>query len=366
MTSPATSSALSSRISDPVTPEQFLRQIAAHDLPPVILFLGPEAYHRRACREALLARALPEAERESGLTRHDLDEVSLRDVLDDAWSFSLFAPRRVIWAIGAEGALPKRLTAEDDPGAAAIAGYLKNPTPGVTLVFEASRYGFEGDDKPRTERVRKFYSSIPTVVEFHPFSLEAARALARDLAHKRGLTLGTRELGALVEALGCDAARIDAEIEKLSLFAGTGRPVTLADLEALTPDARTATLFSLVNALGRSDRLASLQCLDTLVKEGEYLPLALSFLGAQFRLALAAHESGARNAHEIQSQFTRLGIRIWRDRAEQVAQTLAAFPPARLQRALQLVFEADKSLRDARPDDRVVLEEFVLNLTRAA
>ncbi len=358
------SSAPSSRISDPVTPEQFLRQTAAHDPPPVVLFLGPEAYQRRACREALLARVLPDAERESGLTRHDLDEISLRDVLDDARSFSLFAPRRVIWAIGAEGALPKRLNAEDDSGAA-IADYLKNSTPGVTLVFEASRYGFEGDDKARTDRVRKFYSAIPTVVEFHPFSLEAARALARDLARQRGLNLGTRELGALVEALGCDAARIDAEIEKLSLFAGPGRNITLADLEALTPDARTATLFSLVNALGRSDRLASLQCLDTLVKEGEYLPLALSFLGAQFRLALAAHESGARNAHEIQSQFTRLGIRIWRDRAEQVAQTLAAFPPARLQRALQLVFEADKSLRDARPDDRVVLEEFVLNLTRA-
>jgi hypothetical protein len=128
--------------------------------------------------------------------------------------------------------------------------------------------------------------------------LEAARTLARDLARQRGLTLGVRELGALVEALGCDAARIEAEIEKLSLFAGPGGKVTLADLEALTPDARTATLFSLVNALGRSDRLASLHCLDTLVKEGEYLPLALSFLGAQFRLALAAHASGARNAHD--------------------------------------------------------------------
>ncbi len=118
-----------------MSPEQFLRQLAAQDPPPAVLFLGPEAYHRRTCREALLARALPENERESGLTRHDLDEISLRDVLDDARSFSLFAPRRVIWAIGAEGALPKRLAAGDDAAASAIAAYLEKPTPGVTVVF---------------------------------------------------------------------------------------------------------------------------------------------------------------------------------------------------------------------------------------
>ncbi len=348
-----------------MTPEQFLRQLEKPGPPPVVLFLGPEAYQRRACRDALLAKALSAQERESGLTRHDLDEVSLREVLDDARSFSLFAGRRVIWAGGAEGALPRRLAADEASGAAPIAGYARDPTPGVVLVFEASRYGFEGDDKARIERVRKFYAAIPDAVEFRPFSPEAARALARDLARQRRLDIGVREIGALVESLGGEAGRIAAEIEKLSLFAGPSRAVTLADIESLAPDARSATLFALVAALGRSDRLAALESLDVLLREGEYLPLALAFLSTQFRLALAAHESGSRSASQIQAQFTRLGIRIWRDRAEQVAQTVASFSPARIERAIELVFEADRALRDARPDDRVVLEKFVLDLTGA-
>jgi len=40
-----------------------------------------------------------------------------------------------------------------------------------------------------------------------------------------------------------------------------------------------------------------------------------------------------------------------------------AFPPLKLTRALEKVAQADRDLRDTRPDDRVVMESFVLALT---
>jgi len=40
-----------------------------------------------------------------------------------------------------------------------------------------------------------------------------------------------------------------------------------------------------------------------------------------------------------------------------------SFPKERLERAVQSVFEADRALRDARPDDRIVMEEMILSLT---
>lgn len=103
--------------------------------------------------------------------------------------------------------------------------------------------------------------------------------------------------------------------------------------------------------------------LDALLRQGEYLPLALTFLAAQFRLALVAQEAGARNAAQIEQQFRRQGLRIWRERAEQLAQTAAAFSGEKLRKAIERVYRADKALRDVRPDDRVVMEELVLSLT---
>jgi len=166
-----------------------------------------------------------------------------------------------------------------------------------------------------------------------------------------------------VEALGGEASRIASEIEKLALFAGTDRKVTPEDIAALVPDAQETTIFALVAALGAGNRARSLDALDTLVRNGEYLPLALSFLATPFRLALVAREANLRSAYDIQQHFTRAGVRIWRDRAEQVRQTVSAFSKERLETAMKRIFAADRALRDTRPDDRIVMEELILALT---
>jgi len=265
--------------------------------------------------------------------------------------------------------LPKGRSAEveEDVGgsssdAAPLEAYLRRPTPGTVVVIESSRYEFEGEDKARIERVQKFFSAIPAQVEFKPFTPEMARSLAQNLARAMDLKLGLAELALLLEATDGEASRIAVELQKLKLFAGD-RKVTAEDIAALVPDAQTTTIFALVAALGRGDRVRALECLDTLTRAGEYMPLALTFLATQFRMALAASEAQLRSAGEIQAHFNRIGARIWPERARQLAETMQAFPKARLERAVAKVFGADRDLRDARPDDRLVIEEMILALT---
>ena len=347
-----------------MTPGQFLAQVKRGAAAPATLLLGPEAYERRRIKRALLATVL-----ETAVTQHDLSELRLAEVLDDARALSLFASERVIWVANAEAALPKGKVAEEEGDgesagggdAAPLAEYLKDPTPGVTLVFEASRFDFEGDDKRKQERVRKFYAVIRDVVELRPYSAQDARAEAESLARKAGFRLAPEALDLLVEALGSDIARIAVEIEKLSLFAGD-RAIGVDDISALVPDARATTIFALVNALGRRDRARALGVLDTLTREGEYLPLALAFLSTQFRMALVSREAGLKSSQQIQSHFQRMGVPMWGSRAEQVWQTATKFSQPQLERALELIYQADKGLRDARPDDRTVMEQFIIQL----
>ena len=348
-----------------MSPEQFLQRIRKGPPAPVSLFLGPELYQLGLCRRALVDKILAPEDRENGLSRHDLETSTLAEILDDARSLSLFAPQRVIWVAGAEAALPRGRTAttEDSAGAAALAEYVRNPTPGTVLVFVASRYDFDGEERAKLERVQKFFSPIPELVEFRPYTVESARRLAQDLAKESGLQMDLSELGLLVDSLAADASRIVQEIEKLRLYVGASRKVTADDILRLVPNAQATTIFALVAALGRGDRKRSLEHLDSLLREGEYLPLALTFLGTQFRLAMVAHEAGLRTSQQIQAYFTKQGIRIWRDRAEQVNQTVTAFSAARLALAIHKVSGADRALRDTRPDDRVVMEELVFTLT---
>ncbi|MGD1093860.1 MAG: DNA polymerase III subunit delta [Bryobacteraceae bacterium] len=351
-----------------MTPGQFLEHLRKKAPAPAYLFLGQEPYQRERCRRALIDATLSAEERESGFSRHDLDQSSLASALDDAKSLSLFASRRVVWIAAAEAALPRGRASNEDEGPPAgdssvLVEYLKEPTPDTVLVIEASRYDFEGEDKPKLERVQKFYSAVQAQVEFRSFSPEAARATAQSLAKQAGVQIGLAELAILLEATAGNVARIAVEIEKLRLYAGTNRKVTADDIAALVPDAQATTIFALVAALGRGDRARALQILDTLASAGEYMPLALTFLGTQFRLALVARDAGLKNAGQIQAHFNKLGARMWPERARQIEQTVQAFPKAKLEQAVVKLFQTDRSLRDARPDDRIVMEEMILTLT---
>jgi DNA polymerase III subunit delta len=355
-----------------MTPEQFLSKLTRQPAAPVYLFLGSESYYRRLCKDALLDKLLPGGSRAEGLTQIDLEQMPLSRVIDDACSLSLFTSDRVIWVASAELALPRRLSAADDEQdsgdktgpADLLKHYLKTPTPGTVIVFECSRYEFSGDEKTKIERVVKFYAAIRDVVEFRPLTPESVRVLAQDLVKRAGLKIDTRELAILVEAVGGDASRLAAEVEKLSLFAGVERRVTAEDLRALVPNASQSNIFALVTSLARRDRAGALRSLDLLVRDGEYLPLALTFLGTQFRLTLAVQESGLRQPQQVVNYFTKQGVRIWRDRAEQILTTASSFTSDQVKRALKLIYEADRGLRDVRPDDRTVMEALVMSLTR--
>ncbi|MBI1792468.1 MAG: DNA polymerase III subunit delta [Acidobacteria bacterium] len=355
-----------------MSPEQLAAKLKRGGLAPAYLLLGADTYARDRCRAALLDAALPPEERENGLTQYDLNEAGLRDVVDDARSLSLFASRRLILTANAEGALPRQKAGqeEDDDaggapsGTAALDRYLKDPSPDVVLVFEAVRFDWEGgDDKKKLERIRKFYGSIAEVVELSRYSLDEARQEAQTLARKAGLNIDRSALDLLVESLGANLARVSIEIDKLRLYGSPERPITEEDIGALVPEARAATIFALVNALGRRDRRRSFQLLDTLVRDGEYLPMALTFLSAQFRMALASMEAGLRGAGQIQGYFAKAGVPIWGSRAEQVYQTISRFSQPQLERGLQLLFEADRDMRSPRPDDRIVMERLILELT---
>src|SRR5271168_3676922 len=103
-----------------MTPEQFLERLQKNGPAPAYLFLGPEPYQRERSRRALIDAVLPEEDRESGFTRHELDQIGLTAALDDARSMSLFSSKRLLWLAGAEAALPRgRSSEEDGDGSAA-------------------------------------------------------------------------------------------------------------------------------------------------------------------------------------------------------------------------------------------------------
>ena len=191
---------------------------------------------------------------------------------------------------------------------------------------------WKGKTKTRLERVRKFYSAIPAQVEFPRYSIQEARHLALELVKAAGLSLdrdGDRRAGGFA-GRGRDA-HLARRSRSCGFIAGRASGSASRNWRALVPDSSVSTIFVLVDALGRRDRLRALELLDTLVRQGEYMPLALSFLATLLRLALAAKERGLRSPQQIQQELSRPGRPIWRSKAEQIHQTATVFSKGQLE-----------------------------------
>ena len=216
-----------------MNPAQFLGSMKKGVPAPAYLFLGSEGYDRRRCKQALLDAHLTPEERVEGLTHYDLSQHTIAEVIDDARALSLFASKRLIVASSAEAALPKVARAaasesddqEEESGASSdvtpLRDYLRDPSPGVVVLFEATRFGLEGEDKKKAERVAKFFSAVKDTVELAPYSPEDARREAQSIVKRLGVAMEPAAMEMLVEALGADMARIATELEKLSLLSAS-------------------------------------------------------------------------------------------------------------------------------------------------
>jgi DNA polymerase-3 subunit delta len=347
-------------------PKALLAQLEKGPPAAGYLFLGNELFFRDRCRQALIQAALGEAAASGeGLTEFDLKEQPLRRLLDEARTFSLFASARLIIGSNADAALPRRVTTRSDsPDAAALAGYFKDPTPGVTILLECRRFGWnDREEKDKLERVAKFFAAVPQTVEMAPLTAEEALAVSQRLAKQHKLDVAPDLLAELVEMLGNDLARLSSDLEKLALYLGGQRAVTRQDLEVLIPEARQSGVFELTDALARKDRPRALDLVDTLAKTGEYWPLQLSMLARLFRQALAAKEQGARGVPQITRLFQAQGTQMWPARARQILDVGQKFSRLELERALIALFHADRDLRRDHPSDRIIIEQLVVKMT---
>lgn len=343
-------------------PKAFTKSIEGGKTEAGYLFLGNEMFFRDRCRQALRKAVI--GEDPEGFVEVDLKKESLARLWDETRSLSLFAASRLIIGCNAEAAVPNARSQAADEAREEMKRYFADPTPGVVVVFECTRFDTrDRDDKAKAERTAKFYDAVPAIVEMDRLSQADSFRACRALAERKGLQVEEDVLAELADMLGGDLSRMESELEKLSLYAGKAGVITRADIELLTPEARQSGVFELSDALARKDRGRALEIVHTLAAGGAYWPMQLTLLAGLFRQALAVRELNARDSRQVVAALGRYGVRIWPSRAQQLLGIAQKFKKQELERALTCFFEADRDLRRERPDDRFIMEQLILELT---
>ncbi|MCX8092149.1 MAG: DNA polymerase III subunit delta [Verrucomicrobiae bacterium] len=123
----------------------------------------------------------------------------------------------------------------------------------------------------KVDKRRVFYKTLEALgtVEQHDCpSLQDANwtaqmeMLAERALEERGRSIAPEALAELIERVGPNPRQLDSEIEKLTLYAGERRHLTLEDVTAVCSRNRLARAFALADALGDRDLAAALRHLD--------------------------------------------------------------------------------------------------------
>jgi DNA polymerase-3 subunit delta len=170
----------------------------------------------------------------------------------------------------------------------------------------------------------------------------------------------------LADALGSDLMLMASELEKLVLYTGERRRVTLGDVETMVLGAKQRSLYELTDAISAKDRpraLALLQGLLNASDGGEESAIGhLYMLARTFRQMLVILEKNVRDSRAIWQALWQ-GFRMPPFAAEDLIRQARRYKSRReLTRALRLIARADLELRSSPPDKRLVLERLVLAL----
>ena len=188
-------------------------------------------------------------------------------------AMSLTQSRRYLLADGVERWRDRQLDA--------VAAALADLPPDLTVV-RISRA------KPPAQRAKAVDAAGGELHEFEePRARDMPRALVAD-AQRLDFRLEPAAAKLLVERMGAGSLRLHNELERLALWAGEGKEVTAADLDAMVSDTSEAAVWALSDALLERDSEQALAIAERLISQGENVTGLIYGLASRLRKACSA------------------------------------------------------------------------------
>lgn len=272
-----------------------------------------------------LRQALYKVHGEDGIDTVRFDGVAgpriLADVLDECRSGGLLARFKVVIVDNAEMVLKADEDAPAPSTSAASKGtkgrrapaarsprdlieaYAHSPSDSAVLVLRADRWYPGNLDKAITR--------VGSVVKCEPLSFDDAVQQAMRRAkehHQTSIDQATARL--LVDAIGTELGRIDAELEKLALAAGgTGQPITHELVAEFVGVTREEDFFTIQAALLTGDPRAALGQLRRLIEVSRHDPVPINWAYAE--LARKVHVAACGLASNIPLNAIIPALKVW-------------------------------------------------------
>ena len=340
------------------------------DIPPVVVSFGSEAFLKRLVRDRLREIVLG-ADHEAPFATFEGENVEWRDVSDEIATVSLFGSqfRRLVFVQDAD----KFVTAFR----AELENYLGKPRRRGVLILEVGTWA-------SSTRLYKSVDKSGLQIDCRlPQKTVGRRAETDDTLlckwliawcksqHKTQLEPAAAKL--LLELNEIELGRLDQELAKLALFAGTAGKITAEIVRDVIGGWRAKTVWEMIDAAADGNAVEALQQLDHALGSGEH-PQALfgqiSWSLRRFAVATRFYQMAERRGQRVslRDALQQGGFRPWpADALTNAERQLKQLGRDRAGQILKWLLEADLAMKGSHsaPDRaRWVLERLFLRLAK--
>jgi DNA polymerase-3 subunit delta len=212
----------------------------AHQPPPIVVICGDEDHQKSVALTKTLDHLLPPSvERSLALTQYDggrpADQggPSLAAVLEDLATLPFLADRRVVVIREADAFVTTHREK--------LENYLRKPAPTGSLILECRSF-------LKTTRLYKTVDACGQIIECKKLVGRALVEFVITTAGARAKRIDPAAAARLIELVGQDSGTLEAEIEKLSLYAHDRPAITEADVAELVGQSREEKVFAALDA----------------------------------------------------------------------------------------------------------------------
>ena len=277
------------------------------------------------------------------ISKHDLTEDDIKDVISDAETFSMFADNKVVIAENAT-----IFTSSGSGDLEILENYLAHINPNTILIFTVNEEKVD-ERKKITKKIKKDYK----LISFN--QNETPNSLVRNLLN--GYNITSSNINLLIDRVGTNPLILENEVNKIKLYKDD-KTVTKEDILNLTTKRPEIDIFKLIDDIVMKNKDEALEIYNEMLKVNEEPLKIVILLASQFRLMYQAKELAKKGYSE--KNISEL-LKVHPYRVKLALQKGKKYKAETLLNYLSVLADIDIAIKTGKTDKNLALELFLLN-----
>ena len=341
--------------------------ISSGNFPTILLLFGAEDFLVETDARRLYDAACKRDVTGMNCDVIDGEQTSLDAVLSIARSYPMMSDQRVVWVRRAD----KMQSSKSKRSAENLAQYLAQPNTSTFLLLTASLPAADGIGARITRNAAaankkiaalKFpFSTLMQKASWSEYPVLKEQQAMQWLVRRAGdlkLELPTTAPEYFVSRCGTSLRELCMEMEKLKLYIGDKQHATEDDVYAVVGASREFNVFELQRSIGKADAKQAMTIATTMMtSDSQELPIVASLTRMFLQLYRLADARALTDSQQI-AQLT--GIPAWT--LPEYFTYLDNLGPGRVERALQLLRESERTLKSTSTPAIVVIQTLITRI----